>query len=186
MQNIIYKSDNIIPWDTQSAFKMTSYNCHKEENMVFCYLKAYVHKNDLTLCSYCFKANPEGNKDIALLINLNPENTDKNLILTFGYDGISEVKYGQAGKEKVLVSDILAYSPFKADDEQGFYWCGQIVLSEELINKYFSTTIEEGNIINLNMVQNFSDGDYSVLCGDASEDEYDALENMENFVVMSY
>ena len=64
MRNIIYKSENIIPWDTQSAFKMNSYNAQVEEHMVFCYLKSYVHGGNLVLCSYCFTEHPQGKDNI--------------------------------------------------------------------------------------------------------------------------
>lgn len=183
MQNIIYKSGNIIPWDTQSAFKMTSYNTTVEENMVFCYLKAYVHHSDLVMCNYCFVENPVGDNNIHLYINLNPEDKDNLLEIKFGYDGMGSVLL--AGKE-VADKQGIKYRCFKTDDEQGFYWCGEIVLEEGFIRESSGIKLEERSIFTMNMVQQFENGDFSVLCGDATATGYNPAESMDVFAVLDY
>ena len=183
MQNIIYRSENIIPWDTQSAFKMTSYNAGCEEHMVFCYLKGYVHQGNMVLCSYCFTQNPVGNDNIHLYINLSPEEKEKVLQLDFGYEGIKKVALCE---DDVTDMQYVAFRPFKTDDEQGFYWCGEIVINKEAIEKMYGAHLTEGSIFTLNMTQTFADGDFSVLFGDACEDRYNPRENMNVFVVLNY
>jgi len=180
VQNIIYKSDSILPWDTQSAFKMTSYNTTCEENMVFCYLKGYVNAGNLVLCSYCFTESPTGNDNIHLYLNLNPENPDKVLKIDFGYDGISCAHI--CGNS----TDCISYHPFRADDEQGFYWCGEITIPAENIQQLYGVKLEEKELIAMNMVQTFEKGDFSVLCGDATQTDYNPVKNMEIFVILNY
>ena len=183
MQNIIYKSENIIPWDTQSAFKMTSYNCSKEEHMVFCYLKAYVHKTDLVMCSYCFSENPKADKNIHLYINLAPENKENVLKIEYDLFGTGNMSFN--GKQIESFSGI-EYSSFRTDDEQGFYWCGETVLKAEAVKQLAGIVLEEKSVITLNMVQNFENGDFSVLCGDALSEKYNPVENMGVFVILDY
>lgn len=183
MENIIYKSENIIPWDTQSAFKMTNYNASVEENMVFCYLKGYVHGAGLVLCSYCFLENPVGDDNIHLYLNLSPETKDNVLQVDFGYEGISNISF--AGK-KLTDGRCVSFRPFKTDDEQGFYWCGEIVIDKDTIDKLFNTQLKEQSIFTLNMTQTFENGDFSALFGDVCSKDFDAKENMNVFVVLNY
>ena len=183
MQNIVYKSESIIPWDTQSAFKMTSYKAEMEEHMVFCYLKGYVHQGDLVLCSYCFTEKPTGNNSIHIYANLSPENREKVLQLDFGYDGISNLSL--AG-ESIMDKHSVSFHPFKSDDEQGFYWCGEIVIDKDTIQKLYSTQLSEGSIFTLNMTQTFENGDLSTLFGNAQDEEYNPTENMNVFLVLNY
>ncbi len=182
MGNIIYKSDNIIPWDTQSAFKMTSYNVSREEHMIFCYLKTYVHAGDLVLCSYCFTEKPQGNDNIHLYINLNPENKDDILKIDFGFEGISQVSY----RGKPVDIGIISFRPFKTDDEQGFYWCGELILNADVIKHLSGTSLGENSIFTLNMTQTFSGGDFAVLFGNRLENNYKPEENMNIFLVLNY
>ncbi|MEG1862710.1 MAG: hypothetical protein RR198_03795 [Oscillospiraceae bacterium] len=186
MQNIIYKSDAIIPWDTQSAFKMNSYCTQKEENMVFCYLKQYVKGEDLLVCTYCFRENPTGKNDLRLLVNLNPEKFRGYIAVDFGFEGIScSELLSQEGAVKIS-EDTIGFSAFKADDEQGFYWCAELTFSKEVIEKLFSTILKEGALVTLNLLQNFSDGDFACLFGDAQEKNYSPEENMGVFVILNY
>ena len=183
MGNIIYKSDNIIPWDTQSAFKMTNYRVSVEENMIFCYLKAYVHGGDLVLCSYCFTEHPQGNDNIHLYINLNPENRDNILKIDFGFDGVKEISFrGQP----VTGTHPVEYRPFKTDDEQGFYWCGELVIKAETIKQLANSCLEENSVLTLNMSQTFENGDCSVLFGNPEQENFMAENNMDVFVVLNY
>ena len=181
MRNIIYKSENLIPWDTQSAFKMTSYRTDNEDHMVFCYMKGYVHCNDLILCSYCFTEHPSGKDSLHLYINCSPERTDKPLRITFGFDGIS-----CADADGEDLTELISYHSFKADDEQGFYWCGEILLDKKLLNRIFSVSLEEKSLVTMNMVQSFENGDMSVLFGNAQDEGYSPLDNMEVFVILNY
>ena len=182
MHNIIYKSDSILPWDTQSAFKMTSYKTSTEEHMIFCYLKGYVHGQDLVLCSYNFTENPVGDDSMELLLNLSPDDDKENTLrIIYGYDGIRSALFNGTD-----CKDFLGFRKFKANDEQGFYWCGEITLSHKFIKDLWYTSIQEKDIITLNMIQKFDNGDFSVLCGDATENDYKPENNMEVFVVLNY
>lgn len=182
MQNIIYRSENIIPWDTQSAFKMTSYKTEKEEHMVFCYLKSYVHGGNLVLCSYCFAEKPEGNDNIHLYLNLSP-NTIGLMQIDFGYEGIRNITFNGLD-----ISDRrnISLHPFKTDDEQGFYWCGEIVIDKSIISQLWNTALEEKSIFTLNMTQTFNNGDFSVLFGNADEENYRPENNMNVFLILNY
>ena len=183
MGNIIYKSENIIPWDTQSAFKMTNYNVSVEENMIFCYLKAYVHRGDLVLCSYCFTEHPHGTDNIHLYINLKPENKDDVLKIDFGFEGVQGISFkGQP----VADSQMIEYRTFKTDDEQGFYWCGELVIKADAVKQLAGTCLEENSIFTLNMTQTFENGDFSVLFGNPQLPDYNPAENMNVFLVLDY
>ncbi len=183
MENIIYKSENIIPWDTQSAFKMTSYKTVVEDHMVFCYLKGYVHKGNLVLCSYCFTENPVGDDNMHIYLNLDMAQKDKVLQLDFGYEGVSNVSFADKPVED---KDIVSFRPFKTDDEQGFYWCGEIVIDKNTINSLYGVQLDEKSIFTLNMTQTFDNGDFCTLFGDACEKDYTPQENMNVFVVLNY
>lgn len=186
MRNIIYKSDSTLPWDTQSAFKMTSYNASVEENMVFCYIKAYIHQNDFVLCSYCFVENPDGDDNLRLFLNLNPECGNDLLQIDFGYGGISSALLKKSGNTEINYKDEITFSSFKADDEQGFYWCGEIRIPRRSVEKMFNVSLKEKSIIRLNMLQKFSNGDFSSLFGDTAHPDYLRADNMEIFVVLNY
>ena len=181
MQNIIYRSENIIPWDTQSAFKMTDYNSSSEENMVFCYLKGYVHGGDLVLCTYCFTENPHGKESLRLYINPNPEKYSGAAEILLGYDGIAKAEFNGCD-----FRHRLEYHPFKADDEQGFYWCGELRFSRRLLGEIWGTELAEKSLVTMNMVQKFPNGDFSVLFGDACEENYTPADNMEVFAILNY
>ena len=183
MHNIIYRSENIIPWDTQSAFKMTGYNTVCEEHMIFCYLKGYVHRGNMVLCSYCFTENPAGNDNIHLYINLSPEEKEKVLQIDFGFEGIKSVYL--EGKD-VTDKGYVSLRPFKTDDEQGFYWCGEITISSDALAEMYGVQLAEGSIFTLNMTQTFAGGDFSVLFGDACEENYSPADNMNVFVILNY
>ena len=157
MSNIIYKSNVTIPWETQSAFKMKEYHVGREDDMVYCYLKAYVRNGDLILNSFQFIEEPEGNDSMTVLVRIPFEGDAAGLTVTYGYDGISKVE--GAG---CAASDIV-FNSYKADDEQGFYWCGEITLSEKVIEQTFNTKLAENMNVGLNLRQNFSDGNYAVL-----------------------
>ena len=179
--NIIYKSENIVPWDTQSAFKMTSYNVSSENNMVFCYLKAYVNGGDLVLCSYRFTEETGKSADMHIYTNLNPESDCGILHIDYGYDGISSATVNNSD-----IADKLVYSSFRADDEQGFYWCGEIRIPARFIKETFGVVLEENSIIQLNMIQTFENDDIAVLFGNCEEENYSPEENMAVFVVLNY
>ncbi|MBR5521304.1 MAG: hypothetical protein IKU54_04835 [Oscillospiraceae bacterium] len=180
MENILYKSENIIPWDTQSAFKMNSYRAHKEEHMVFCYMKSYVHKNDLVLCSYCFTEKPADGANMHLYLGLNPENPDNVIVINYGFDGIESLVTDKPADNAVT------YRSFKADDEQGFYWCGEIKIDGGFIAEHYGTELMEKSILTMNLTQTFPDGDMAVLFGDAECDGYDRTAEMKVFVVLNY
>ena len=158
MSNIIYNSTVTIPWETQSAFKMRDYHVNREDDMVYCYLKTYVRNGDLILNSYQFIEDPEGNDSMTFLVNI-PFGDDKGkLVITYGYEGISEVR-GCAGS----VSSDIIFNSYKADDEQGFYWCRELTLPGAFIEQTFNTKLTENMSMGLNLRQNLSDGGYAVL-----------------------
>ncbi len=181
MGNIIYRSDSIIPWDTQSAFKMTSYNASCEENMVFSYLKCYVHHGDLVLCSYCFTEKPADFSNMHIYINLCPDKSTDVLCIDYGFGGIEKAQL----KNKEL-SGLLSYSSFRTDDEQGFYWCGEIRIPAAFTQEYAGISLGEKSIVAINMVQNFTGGNYAVLFGNAEEKNYIPENNMDVFVILNY
>ena len=186
MQSIIYKSQAIIPWDTQSAFKMNSYKTEKEENRIFCYLKQYVHGDDLVVCTYCFKEKPEGKNDLSLVVNLGPETGEKYLYVDFGFDGIGKVSFKNGEQTQELFSDILRFTTFKADDEQGFYWCGELTFSKSFILQFFNRELQEGSLVTLNLRQNFEGTDFACLFGNADCENYSLEGNMGVFVILNY
>ncbi len=180
MQNILYKSENIIPWDTQSAFKMNSYNTTVEENMVFCYMKAYVHKNDLVLCSYCFTETPAEYANMHLYLGLSLENNDEIIRIDYGFSGIENMP-------EIMKNDgAVEYRSFKADDEQGFYWCGEIRIKSNFIEEYSGIILQEKSILTINLQQSFENGDAAALFGDVSAPEYNRADNTQVFVVLNY
>ena len=182
MRNIIYKSENIIPWDTQSAFKMNSYNAHLEEHMVFCYLKSYVHGGNLVLCSYCFTEHPQGKDNIHLYLNLSPDKNGAVMQIDYGYDGMGKIVYDK----KEITGEGISLNCFKTDDEQGFYWCGEIRIPAAFTQEYAGTSLGEKSIVAINMVQDFTGGDYAVLFGIAEEKNYIPENNMDVFVILNY
>ena len=177
MQNILYKSENIIPWDTQSAFKMNSYNVRCEENMVFCYMKAYVHRDDLVLCSYCFTEKPAEGANMHLYLGLDEKNPEKNIRIDYGYDGIACVNCEGAD---------ISYRSFRADDEQGFYWCGEITVKGGFIREYSGRNLQEKSILTINLTQDFPGEDFATLFGDAQQADFNRADNMAVFVVLNY
>ena len=182
MRNIIYKSENIIPWDTQSAFKMNSYTAQVEEHMVFCYLKSYVHGGNLVLCSYCFTEHPQGKDNIHLYLNLSPDKNGAVMQIDYGYDGMGKIVYDK----KEITGDGISLNCFKTDDEQGFYWCGEITVDKAAVNQLWNTDLEEKSIFTLNMTQTFENGDFSGLFGDVTKVDYLAENNMNVFLVLNY
>jgi hypothetical protein len=156
MGNIIYNSSISIPWETQGAFKMREYHVNREDDMVYCYLKAYVRNGSLILNSFQFIEDPEGNDSMTALINIPFGKTHARLLITYGYEGISRVEGGCAA------SDII-FNSYKSDDEQGFYWCGEINIPETVIEQISNTKLAENMSIGLNLRQNFEDGGYAVL-----------------------
>ena len=178
MENILYKSENIIPWDTQSAFKMNSYNTTVEENMVFCYMKAYVHKKDLVLCSYCFTEKPADGANMHLYLAV-CESSDTHVI-DYGFGGIAGVQ------SATMTADDIEYRTFKADDEQGFYWCGEITVKGDFIEKLCGRPLAEKSIVRLNLTQTFANGDKAALYGNAQSTGFDRAAEMKVFVVLDY
>ncbi|MBQ7283363.1 MAG: hypothetical protein IJW74_00700 [Oscillospiraceae bacterium] len=189
MHRIIYSSPNKIEWDAQSAFKITNYYTEKEECMIFCYLKQYVHNGTLKLCSFCFDSEAAGKKDLQLCFNLNPEHSTDFILMEFGIDGInSAVLVSPENKSaENLSSDMFSYRAFKTNDQQGYYWCGEISVSKEFIRQYFDTELKEQSIILLNFYKIF-DGikDYGCLFPDGNSNISCKGETMQEFVILNY
>ena len=182
--NIIYLSDSVIPWDTQSAFKLTQYKASGESNMIFCYFKAYVRNGDLVLCSYCFKEHPSGKTDLRLYLTLHPEKNDDVMQIVYGFDGIDSIKM----KSGITPSDIgsVPFYPFKADDEQGFYWCGEITVPAQVCRRLFGSELKDDDLLAINLMESFPGGDYMALESRHPGGEYNPCENMQTFVVLRY
>lgn len=191
MQKIVYTSPYKIEWDAQSAFKLTNYYTDDENCMVFCYLKQYVQNKDLKLCTFCFDKEPTGKNDLQLCFNLNPEDTSDFFVMEFGIDGIASINkvYADSGIVKScndLIADI-AYHPFRSNDQQGFYWCGEITLSENFIHRYFNTTLKEKSIFVMNLYKIFpGKKDYASLFPDDFNNISEKADYMQEFVVLNY
>lgn len=188
MQKIIYSSPVKIDWDAQSAFKVTNYYTDEENHMVFCYLKQYVHNGDLKICTFCFEKEAEGQKDLWLCLNLNPTVTDRCVQLEFGIDGIEQVFITQDGACNAVTDSCgITYHSFRSNDQQGFYWCGELTLSKEFIKEHFDTLLEEKSIILLNFYRVFKDsGDYACLFPDNKNDILARADSMQEFVILKY
>ena len=189
MHKIIYSSPTKIDWDAQSAFKITNYYTEKEECMVFCYLKQYVSEGNLKLCTYCFDSQAKGKKDLQLCIGLNPLTYNSFLHMEFGIDGISSLGLINPDDKNIVSLDpgILQYHTFKTNDQQGFYWCGEITIPADFTKEHFSTCLEEKSIILLNFYKVFADcSDYASLFPDNTDNIFDKHSTMEEFIVLNY
>lgn len=191
LQKIIYTSPNKIDWDAQSAFKLTNYYTEDENCMVFCYLKQYVENGNLKICTFCFDKEAQGKNGLQLCFNLNPEVNTGFIAMDFGIDGISAVSSVCA--ETNSVNPICAdeegidYHSFKSNDQQGFYWCGEITLSNDFIRRHFCTALEEKSIIVLNLYKLFPGReDYACLFPDPYNNILTKGEYMQEFVVLKY
>ena len=191
LQKIIYTSPNKIDWDAQSAFKLTNYYTDDENCMVFCYLKQYVENGNLKICTFCFDKEAVGKNDLQLCLNLNPEVQSGFIAMDFGIDGISAVSSVCA--ETNSVNPICAdeegidYHSFKSNDQQGFYWCGEITFSVDFIRRHFGTFITEESIIVLNLYRLFPGrNDYACLFPDPCNNILTKGEYMQEFVVLRY
>lgn len=157
--------------------------------MVFCYLKQYVSAGDLKLCTYCFDSEATGKKDIQLCLNLNPVMFDTFLFIEAGIDGINRIELVDPANNSIksLNTDIFQYHTFRTNDQQGFYWCGEITLPEDFIKEYFSTHLEEKSIILLNFYKVFEGcQDYACLFPDETDNLIDRYTTMEEFIVLNY
>ncbi|MEG2927965.1 MAG: hypothetical protein RR846_00325 [Oscillospiraceae bacterium] len=195
MRRIIYSSQGRIEWDAQSAFKLTNYYTDLEEHMVFCYLRQYVEAGSLKLCTYCFDSTAAGKQDLVLSLNPNPEHQSGYLNLTFGIDGIeclekiTEPCNSSALPIKCegLAADSIAFSSHKANDQQGYYWCGEITLSKDFLAENFGAHLGEKSILALNMYKLFlPSGDYASLFPDNINDKNKRSDFMQEFVVLNY
>ncbi len=187
MQKIIYSSDKKIEWDAQSAFKITNYYTDKENCMVFCYLKQYVHGGKLKLCTYCFDKEASGTQDLQLCFNLNPEQTTDYIHIQFGIDGIDNVFAVKDKAAEPVCIEGIEFRSFTSNDQQGFYWCGEITLSENFINRYFSTFLKEKSIILMNFYKIFPEKeDHGSLFPDPVNIITEKADCMEQFVVLNY
>ena len=191
LQKIIYTSPNKIDWDAQSAFKLTNYYTEDENCMVFCYLKQYVENGSLKICTFCFDKEAQGKNDLQLCFNLNPEVKTDFIAVDFGIDGISAVSSVCAETNSVnpICADEegISYHSFKSNDQQGFYWCGEITLSDDFIRRHFGTALEEKSIIVLNLYKLFPGReDYACLFPDPYNNILTKGEYMQEFVVLKY
>jgi len=189
LHKIIYSSPNKIDWDAQSAFKITNYYTKKEEHMVFCYLKQYVSAGSLKLCTYCFDSEATGKKDLQLCINLNPALCKNFIHIESGIDGINRFEFVNSSTEEILSlnPDIMQYHTFRTNDQQGFYWCGEITIPADFTKEYFSTCLGEESIILLNFYKIFDNSqDYACLFPDRSSSLPDRHSSMEEFIILNY
>ena len=187
MQKIIYSSPSKIDWDAQSAFKLTNYYTDKEACMVFCYLKQYAENGSLKLCTFCFDKEAHGKNDLQLCLNLNPVLSEDFIQLEFGIDGIGNVIKVKNSDIPVAASDGIKYTSFTSNDQQGYYWCGEISISPEFIEKHFKTKLAEKSVISLNLYKTF-DGltDYAALFPDDENDILNKHKYMQEFIILDY
>ena len=104
------------------------------------------------------------------------------LKIDFGYEGICSTSFRNMDTDK----NIADFRAFKTDDEQGFYWCGEITLKAHRIKELYGISLEENSIFTLNMVQSFDNGDFGALYGNRLEEKYSPAENMELFLILNY
>ena len=157
--------------------------------MVFCYLKQYVNNGDLKLCTYCFDSTATGKQDLQLCLNLNPVAGDKFIHLEFGIDGISKVDCitPDNGAVTALATDAFPYRAFRTNDQQGYYWCGELTIPAQFVAEHFSTRLEEKSIILLNFYKIFADNeDYASLFPDSQNSIQHKHTTMEEFIVLNY
>ena len=189
LHKIIYSSPNKIEWDAQSAFKITNYYTEQEDHMVFCYLKQYVSDGNLKICTYCFDSQAHGKKDIQLCLNPNPVKTSNFFHIEFGIDGINRFELVNPETKDIacLDADVLQYHSFRTNDQQGYYWCGEITVSAELIKEYFCTFLCEKSIVLLNFYKIFENSqDHASLFPDSENDIMNKHNTMEEFIVLNY
>ena len=188
MQKIIYSSPSKIEWDAQSAFKITNYYTDTENHMIFCYLKQYVQNGNLHLCTYCFDKEATGKNDLQLCFNLNPEQGEKYIHMEFGVEGIDTVFSVEGGSSAKVAQDKgISYRSFTSNDQQGYYWCGEITFDKDFIKEHFDTLLDEKSIILMNFYKIFPDcGDYACLFPDNKNDILAKADSMQEFVVLKY
>jgi hypothetical protein len=157
--------------------------------MVFCYLKQYVSQGCLKLCTYCFDSQAQGKKDVQLCINPNPVHTDNFFHIELGIDGINrfELIAPETKTIKSVDSEKLQYRSFKTNDQQGYYWCGELTVSAELIKEFFDTCLKEKSILLLNFYKIFENSnDYASLFPDEHNDILNKHRTMEEFIILDY
>lgn len=191
LQRIIYTSPNKIDWDAQSAFKITNYYTDNENCMVFCYLKQYVENGSLKICTFCFDKEATGKKDLQLCLNLNPEKQSEFILMDFGIDGIDSVKTVSPEQQHIASTactpEDIAFRSFTSNDQQGYYWCGEIIFSAEFIRKQFGTDLAEKSIIVLNLYRFFEGTeDYACLFPDPDNNSFVKNEYMQEFIILNY
>ena len=191
LQRIIYTSPQKIDWDAQSAFKLTNYYTDDENCMVFCYIKLYVEGGKLKICTFCFDSEAKGKNDLQLCFNLNPEKQTDFVTVDFGIDGISSLRYVKTSDNTIADigtgSDGISFHSFRTNDQQGFYWCGELTLSSSFIEKHFSTDLAEKSIILLNLYRLFAGReDYACLFPDPYNRISAKNEYMQEFVILNY
>ncbi|MBR2029013.1 MAG: hypothetical protein IKA10_08520 [Oscillospiraceae bacterium] len=157
--------------------------------MVFCYIKQYVSDGCLKLCTYCFDSEAQGKKDLQLCLNPNPVHTEKFFHLEFGIDGINrfELINPHTGETTDADAGRLQYRSFRTNDQQGYYWCGEITVPAQLINEYFATFLEEKSIILLNFYRIFENStDHASLFPDSENNIFNKHRTMEEFIILNY
>ena len=72
-------------------------------------------------------------------------------------DGINRFDFVNPSTGEILSlnPDILQYHTFRTNDQQGFYWCGEITIPADFTKEYFSTCLCEESIILLNFYKIF-------------------------------
>ncbi len=187
MSDIIYTSNSIIPWDTQSAFKIENYNVTKEEHMIFCYLKTYVYKEDLRICSFCFNKNPAKSKSLELSLNLNPLYKNSFLHIEYGFYKIYSAKIILENDIIDIDTNFISFSTFTGDDEQGHYWAFDINISKEFIKEYFFTTLAENSLISFNLHQVYDNSyDFSSLVKTKENSYKEKMHNQKQVLIFNY
>jgi hypothetical protein len=170
MENIIYSSPHILPWDTQSAFKVNDYHVGIENDMVYAYIKCQVAEGNLRVNCYQFILNPAGKKSLSLAVKIGKV----KICTVFGYDGISKVTLN--GKETINYTEKdISFSAEKHSDEQGAYWRGEIILGKGFIKKTFEAEIKEGMKIFLAFSQILPTGNANLLSDEKYENGEDSM-----------
>ena len=76
---------------------------------------------------------------------------------------------------------------FKENDQQGYYWCGELTIPKQAIKTIFNTELSEKSIIKLNFYKIFKGvADHASLFPDRENNKDNKSAYMQEFVVLDY
>ena len=108
--------------------------------------------------------------------------------MEFGIEGIDTVFSVEDGGSTIVSAEKgISYRSFTSNDQQGYYWCGEITFDKDFIKEHFDTLLDEKSIILMNFYKIFPDcSDYACLFPDNKNDILAKADSMQEFVVLKY